>query len=797
MADERKPKKSRTKNLEDKVVASSSSTPSAMERKNEVSEKPEVPSSPIPDEHSNSPLEPEDEEREDEEEEEKEHGDEEIDDKVEEDEEDEDEEKNGTPLPWPKSDDFELFKRIRKACPKEDAMKYDSRVNHLNWDSIKFQDYSAEQCKDRWLHVQTHLRHYRILAEVLDDAASWVDRPWYNFNKGGKNNQKHPDQPKKPLTSYMLFYMEQKDAVLEEQPGLGMTELSKIIAKMYHELSDRKKMKYSELAEKEKEAYQEKMKTFMDAHPDYILPKSKQTSKAVPPKPPTPFKLFSDEKMPKFVGEGMSLTEAREKCRDAYKELKDKQKLKWIYRALEQEPEFNEEMEKFKTQHPDVDVPAKKLSLLTKDELQIKHKNEGKPVKPPNSGYSLFSKKLLSGNSLKQFGTKERMTEISRLWKELSDEEKTKYNEKATQMNYAYKMKYASYLETLTPEQRNAELLSSVGKNLKRMAAKKAEDGQPVGKKPKIGTAVDVGSSSEVESEDVDSDEKDLEIPPKATIQKPNSSLQMFCNSNMDKYSSKHPKLTKQELTRLMAKEFAKLSKEKKKIYGNMAQESKNEMSATSKKSASSRLKSKISKASETSKKTVKPTSATSKSPERSSDSPSKRSAANADSKSAKPSLNANAKSSTEKVASKTLKSPILAANQSLFKGEKMTEPLKPPASAAAYYVMTHHSQLGNLTPAEIDALWGKVSEKQKKKCIEEHKKKHQDYVCEFEKFIRTLNPAELRSYRTIMKNRAQDQADENKESSDEESESTSSNEDQTSGGCSDNDDPQMSSDED
>jgi hypothetical protein len=39
--------------------------------------------------------------------------------------------------------------------------------------------------------------------------------------------------------------------------------LSKIIAKMYHELSDRKKKKYSELGEKEKEAYQEKMKKFM------------------------------------------------------------------------------------------------------------------------------------------------------------------------------------------------------------------------------------------------------------------------------------------------------------------------------------------------------------------------------------------------------------------------------------------------------------------------------------------------------------------------------------------------------
>jgi hypothetical protein len=41
---------------------------------------------------------------------------------------------------------------------------------------------------------------------------------------------------------------------------------------------------------------------------------------------------------------------SREKCRDAYKELKDKQKLKWIYQALEQEPEFN--VSSFFLQHP-------------------------------------------------------------------------------------------------------------------------------------------------------------------------------------------------------------------------------------------------------------------------------------------------------------------------------------------------------------------------------------------------------------------------------------------------------------
>jgi hypothetical protein len=50
---------------------------------------------------------------------------------------------------------------------------------------------------------------------------------------------------------------------------------------------------------------------------------------------------------------------------------------------------------------------------------------------------------------------------------------------------------------------------------------------------------------------------------------------------------------------------------------------------------------------------------------------------------------------------------------------------------------MTHHSKLGQLTHAEIDALWGTVSEKEKKKFIEEYKKKHEDYVRDFEKFIR------------------------------------------------------------
>jgi upstream-binding transcription factor len=41
-------------------------------------------------------------------------------------------------LAWQKSEDLKLFNQIRRACPKDDSMKYDSRVNHLNWESVSY-----------------------------------------------------------------------------------------------------------------------------------------------------------------------------------------------------------------------------------------------------------------------------------------------------------------------------------------------------------------------------------------------------------------------------------------------------------------------------------------------------------------------------------------------------------------------------------------------------------------------------------------------------------------------------------
>lgn len=134
---------------------------------------------------------------------------------------------------------------------------------------------------------------------------------------------------------------------------------------MYNSLSEKKKQKYVQLAEEKKQEYNREMIKFMwvmfllllilyslkmsffpyrEEHPDYIPPKSAgkfAPAKAVPPKLPTPLKLFTDHYMPKFLKDGLASTDARNMCSKNYRELNEKQKMKWIYKALAAEVAYN------------------------------------------------------------------------------------------------------------------------------------------------------------------------------------------------------------------------------------------------------------------------------------------------------------------------------------------------------------------------------------------------------------------------------------------------------------------------
>jgi upstream-binding transcription factor len=61
----------------------------------------------------------------------------------------------------------------------------------------------------------------------------------------------------------------------------------------------------------------------------------------------------------------------------------------------------------------------------------------GKPEKPPNSGYSLFSRIMLVSPEIKQVPSKERMSQISKLWKSMTESEKKKYQEQVNHVSHA------------------------------------------------------------------------------------------------------------------------------------------------------------------------------------------------------------------------------------------------------------------------------------------------------------------------------------------------------------------------
>ncbi|XP_059482012.1 nucleolar transcription factor 1-A-like [Neocloeon triangulifer] len=412
---------------------------------------------------------------------------------------------------WPYVDLLKLFNRMETEVPEKEKHKFEKTAEKLNWAKIAFDNYSAEECSAMWQKVSTRLRRYRLLKELLVDAKEWADKPWTNFYRSQKTNR-HPDMPKRPLSTYMMFYMEKKDKVAKEYPGLEMTKLSKIIATMYKSLPDKHKQKYVDRAKLQRDQYMEKMAVFHHNHPELKPSKTKRqksTKEAPGPRKPfTPYQHYLRDKMEKHLNEldadKQSLTE---QYKEAWKELSDKKRVIWIKAALDDEERYNKELVVYKEAHPDFESGTCKI--LNKDERNLYEKSIGKPEKPPNSGYSLFSRIMLSSEEIKNINHKDRMTQISSMWKNLSVKDKRKYHDKVQQMLEQYKLHFATYLESLTPEKREEEL-QNVG-------VRKRAEGPVLSKKKKVVEKVKPASKPVEESEEEEEEEEKV-TKPKTTI---------------------------------------------------------------------------------------------------------------------------------------------------------------------------------------------------------------------------------------------------------------------------------------
>ena len=75
------------------------------------------------------------------------------------------------------------------------------------------------------------IRKFRTLTEILHDARDYVKDPYKGQIK------KHPDYPKRPLTPYFRFFVENRVEYARKHSEMNNLEVTAELSKLYRELS--------------------------------------------------------------------------------------------------------------------------------------------------------------------------------------------------------------------------------------------------------------------------------------------------------------------------------------------------------------------------------------------------------------------------------------------------------------------------------------------------------------------------------------------------------------------------------
>eukprot|EP01025_Chloroclados_australasicus_P060471 TRINITY_DN7764_c0_g2_i1.p1 TRINITY_DN7764_c0_g2~~TRINITY_DN7764_c0_g2_i1.p1 ORF type:complete len:178 (-),score=36.81 TRINITY_DN7764_c0_g2_i1:202-735(-) len=81
-------------------------------------------------------------------------------------------------------------------------------------------------------------------------------------SKGKKRVKKDKNAPKRPLSAYLMYSNEKRNAVKEKHPDLTFTEIPKKIAEMWKALSAAEKQPYENMAADNKKKYEKEMEKY-------------------------------------------------------------------------------------------------------------------------------------------------------------------------------------------------------------------------------------------------------------------------------------------------------------------------------------------------------------------------------------------------------------------------------------------------------------------------------------------------------------------------------------------------------
>ncbi|GMY30496.1 high mobility group B protein 6-like [Fagus crenata] len=327
-------------------------------------------------------------------------------------------------------------------------------------------------------------------------------------DKKEKKKKKGCPERKRPSPPYILWCKDQWNEIKKENPEAEFKDISNILGTKWKTVTAEEKKPYEENYLAEKEAYlqviakekreteamklfdeEHKQKTAMELLEQYLQFKqeaekeNKKTKKEKDPlkpkKPMSAFFLFTNERRTALVAENKSCLEVAKITGEEWKNMTEEQKGPYEEMAKKNKEKHLQEMEAYKQKKDEEAASLRKeedeqmklqkqeaLQLLKKkekteniikktkeDRQKKKQLKEDKKISDPNkpkrpaSSFILFSKDTRKSLLEERQGINNSTLSalISVKWKELSEEEKKAWNDKAAEAMQVYKKELDEY----------------------------------------------------------------------------------------------------------------------------------------------------------------------------------------------------------------------------------------------------------------------------------------------------------------------------------------------------------------
>ncbi|KAM6993628.1 nucleolar transcription factor 1 isoform 2-T7 [Passerculus sandwichensis] len=287
------------------------------------------------------------------------------------------------------------------------------------------------------------------------------------------------EKPKRPISAMFIFSEERRKQLQEERPELSESELTRLLARMYNDLSEKKKAKY-----KAREAA-------LKAQSEKKHGSDKEERGKLPESPKTAEEIWQQSVIGDYLARFKNDRGKALKAMEAtWNNMEKKEKLMWIKKAAEDQKRYERELSEMRA--PPCSTNSTK-----------KMKFQGEPKKPPMNGYQKFSQELLSNGELNHLPLKERMVEIGSRWQRISQGQKDHYKKLAEEQQKQYKVHLDIWLKSLSPQERAAykEHISNKRKSI----------GKIRGPNPKMKPTMQSKSESEDDDEEEEEEEDDDE----------------------------------------------------------------------------------------------------------------------------------------------------------------------------------------------------------------------------------------------------------------------------------------------